>query len=65
MASTLEDSCQDTTNGMPWLRVLILAKCVFLVKPGKQGKTGGRSAAKRVKEPCIRWRAKGGTPPLA
>ena len=53
MASTLEDSCQDTTNGMPWLRLLILAKCVFLAKLGKQGKTGGRSAAQRVKQPCI------------
>ena len=58
MASTFEDACQDTTNGRPWLSLLILAKSVFLAKPGKQGKTGGRSAAQRVKEPCIRWRAR-------
>ena len=44
-------------SSRPWLRVLILARCVLVARPGEQGKAVGQSAAQWIKEACFRWRA--------
>ena len=46
-------SCQDPDSSRPWLRVLILARCVLVARPGEQGKAGGRLASQRGKEALL------------